>query len=324
MGSKIIYLGTPEFAVAPLKAILDAGHDVCAVVTAPDKPTGRGLQISESAVKTFAKERGLNILQPLSLKEKEFTSILKGYDAHLFVVVAFRMLPREVWSIPRFGTFNLHASLLPDYRGAAPINHAIINGERVTGVTTFMIDEKIDTGEIIARRECEITENDNAGTLHDKLMDLGSGLVTETIELIISGKAEMIPQSKITNQNRTLKEAPKLTKETGLIDWCRSATDIFNLIRGLSPYPAAYSTMQNSSRELSLKIYSAIPEIPGDTLIFKELKPGEIDSDNKTYLRVGCLNGSVKLTSIQAAGKKRLEIRDFLAGIRDIGSYKFV
>ena len=155
-------------------------------------------------------------------------------------------------------------------------------------------------------------------------MDLGSGLVTETIELIISGKAEMIPQSKITNQNRTLKEAPKLTKETGLINWCRSATDIFNLIRGLSPYPAAYSTMQNSSRELSLKIYSAIPEIPGDTLIFKELKPGEIDSDNKTYLRVGCLNGSVKLTSIQAAGKKRLEIKDFLAGIRDIGSYKFV
>lgn len=324
MGSKIVYLGTPEFAVAPLRAILDAGHEVCAVVTAPDKPTGRGLQMSESAVKRFASERGLTLLQPLSLKDKEFNEKLKDFNADLFVVVAFRMLPKEVWSIPRLGTFNLHASLLPDYRGAAPINHAIINGERVTGVTTFMIDEKIDTGEIIARKECEITDYDNAGTLHDKLMNLGSTLVTETIESIASGKAEMIPQSKIITDSKPLLEAPKLTKETGLIDWSRSSKDVFNLIRGLSPYPAAFSALRNETKELSVKIYSTELESAEDGVIKAELKPGEIDSDNKTFLRVGCGKGSVKITSIQAAGKKRLGIKEFLAGIREICSYKFV
>lgn len=324
MGSRIIYLGTPEFAVAPLKAILDAGHEVCAVVTAPDKPTGRGLQISESAVKKFATERGLPVLQPLSLKDKEFINTLTGYNADIFVVVAFRMLPKEVWSIPRFGTFNLHASLLPDYRGAAPINHAVINGEKITGVTTFMIDDKIDTGEIIARKECPISDTDSAGTLHDKLMDLGSALVTETIESVISGKAELIPQSRIIKDNTQLKEAPKLTKETSLINWNKSAVDVYNLIRGLSPYPAAYSTMYNDSREITVKIYSAIPETAGDNPGNSYLKPGEIDSDNKTYLRVACGDGSLKITSIQAAGKKRLDIKDFLAGIRDITSYKFM
>ncbi len=324
MGSKIVFLGTPEFAVAQLRAILDAGHEVCAVVTAPDKPTGRGLQMSESAVKKFASEKGLTLLQPLSLKDKEFTDKLRGFNADLFVVVAFRMLPLEVWSIPKLGTFNLHASLLPDYRGAAPINHAIINGERVTGVTTFMIDEKIDTGGIIARQECEITESDNAGTLHDKLMILGSELVIRTIESIISGKAEITPQSKIVNEDNQLKEAPKLTKETGLIDWSSPATDIINLIRGLSPYPAAYSTLNNGFKELSVKIFSTLPAYQGEEIVQNELKPGEIESDNKTFLRVGCGTGSVKITSIQVAGKKRLEIKEFLTGTRDICSYKFI
>ncbi len=324
MDSRIVYLGTPEFAVAPLKAILEAGHEVCAVVTVPDKPTGRGLQITESSVKKFAQERGLNILQPVSLKDPNFINTLKGFGADIFVVVAFRMLPKEVWSLPRLGTFNLHASLLPMYRGAAPINHALINGETKTGVTTFMIDDKIDTGEILARKECDISDTDNAGTLHDKLMLSGSGLVVETIDAIVSGNAQRIPQTLFIKEGETLKDAPKLTKESGLIDWKRSSSDIFNQIRGLSPYPAAFSTLFNGKREIPVKIYSAIIENKAFQTGTMSLTAGETESDSRSFLRVGCGSGTLRITSIQAAGKKRLEIKDFLAGFRDISTYKFI
>jgi len=325
MRCKIVYMGTPDFAVAPLRGILDAGHEVCAVVTIPDKPVGRGQKLSQSSVKLFALERGLKVLQPESLKEDSFITELKSFNADLFIIVAFRMLPRVVWSIPALGTFNLHASLLPQYRGAAPINRAVINGESVTGVTTFMIDDKIDTGEILFSRECAIEREDSAGDLHDKLMVIGSELVVETIDAIISGRAERTPQSRLINGNNTLREAPKLTKETSVINWEQTNIQIYNLIRGLSPYPCANSVLTREDKAIPVKIYSSTTEfsaIPDSDISFR-LKPGEIESDNRSFLRVGCGRGSIKITSIQAAGKKRLEIREFLSGIREIGSYKF-
>ncbi|MDP3437401.1 MAG: methionyl-tRNA formyltransferase [Bacteroidales bacterium] len=325
MRCKVVYMGTPEFAVAPLRGILDAGHEVCAVVTIPDKPVGRGQKISQSSVKLFAQERGLKVLQPESLKEDSFINELKGFNADLFIIVAFRMLPKVVWSIPPSGTFNLHASLLPQYRGAAPINWAVINGESITGVTTFMIDDKIDTGEILFSRECAIEIGESAGELHDKLMILGTELVVETIDAIISGRAERIPQSNLISSEKTLREAPKLTKDSGIINWEQSSTQIYNLIRGLSPYPCANSVLSWSDKAMPVKIYSAIDDHSIDTNpdTPSNLKPGEIESDNKSFLRVGCGKGSIKITSIQAAGKRRLEIREFLSGIREIGSYKF-
>ncbi len=325
MRCKVVYMGTPDFAVAPLRGILDAGHEVCAVVTIPDKPVGRGQKLSQSSVKLFAQERGLKVLQPESLKEDNFINELKSFNADLFIIVAFRMLPRVVWSIPALGTFNLHASLLPQYRGAAPINRAVINGESVTGVTTFMIDDKIDTGEILFSRECAIEREDSAGDLHDKLMVIGSELVVETIDAIISGRAERTPQSRLINGNNTLREAPKLTKETSVINWEQTNIQIYNLIRGLSPYPCANSVLTREDKAIPVKIYSSTTEfsaIPDSDISFR-LKPGEIESDNRSFLRVGCGRGSIKITSIQAAGKKRLEIREFLSGIREIGSYKF-
>jgi len=315
MRCKIVYMGTPEFAVGPLRAILDAGHEVCAVVTTPDKPVGRGLKVSQSSVKLFAQERGLQVLQPESLKEEGFINELKSFNADLFVVVAFRMLPKVVWSIPSFGTFNLHASLLPQYRGAAPINWAVINGESFTGVTTFMIDDKIDTGEILFSREYAIEQRESAGDLHDKLMVLGSNLVVETIDAIISGRVKRTPQSSLITGEITLREAPKLTKESGIINWQQTST----------PYPCATSVLSYSDKVIPVKIYSALDEISidSDSDISGNLKPGEIASDNKSFLRVGCGKGSIKITSIQAAGKRRLEIREFLSGIREISSYKF-
>lgn len=325
MRCKVVYMGTPEFAVAPLRGILDAGYEVCAVVTTPDKPVGRGQKLSQSSVKLFATERGLTILQPESLKESGFIEELKKINADLFIVVAFRMLPKVVWSIPALGTFNLHASLLPQYRGAAPINWAVINGESITGVTTFMIDDTIDTGEILLSRECVIEIDESAGELHDKLMVIGTELVIETIDAIISGRAERKPQSSLITGEITPREAPKLTKESGVINWQLSSTQIYNLIRGLSPYPCASSVLTWSDKIIPVKIYSAIDEYPTgvNKLNPGNLKPGEVESDNKSFLRVGCGRGSIKITSIQAAGKRRLEIREFLSGIREIGLHKF-
>ena len=315
---RVVFMGTPGFAVAPLKALFDNGYNICAVVTAPDKPVGRGLKMSMSDVKEYALANGLQVFQPLSLKEESFLEDLKALNAHIFIVVAFRMLPKAVWSIPQYGTFNLHASLLPQYRGAAPINHAIMNGEKKSGITTFFIDEKIDTGEILLQKECEIGEFETAGELHDKLMNMGADLVCETVNLIINGQANAINQSAMAPEGITLKEAPKLDKNTGKIDWNSHSVKIFNLIRGLSPYPAAYSTFINDNTTLPVKIFSATREV-----ISSELEIGQILTDGKTFMKVRCNDGFISIKSIQAAGKKRLNIREFLAGFRDISLYKF-
>lgn len=316
---RIVYMGTPDFAVAPLQKLLENGFDIAAVVTVPDKQSGRGLKVNESAVKKFAVERGLKVLQPVSLKSPEFLEELQGLQANLFIVVAFRMLPKVVWSMPALGTFNLHASLLPQYRGAAPINWAIINGEMQTGVTTFMLDEEIDTGNIIFKQPCAIESYDNAGTLHDKLQSIGSDLVLKTVEALRDHTARFEPQQ----EPNSIKAAPKITKETCRIDWNWSASKIERLIQGLSPYPAAFSTLLRASvqdqQPLSVKIY--------DAYVCKKSQPdaapGTITTDGKSYLEVACGEGAIRITSLQVSGKRRLEIKDFLLGFRDASEFVF-
>ncbi|MBR4133935.1 MAG: methionyl-tRNA formyltransferase, partial [Bacteroidales bacterium] len=248
--TRIVYMGTPEFAVAPLKALIDKGYEIAGVVTVADKPSGRGLKVNESAVKKFAVEHGIPVLQPVKLKDPEFLEALRAWKADIFVVVAFRMLPEEVWTMPKLGTFNLHAALLPQYRGAAPINWAVINGEKVTGVTTFMIDHDIDTGGIILREECRIKDTDTAGDVHDRLMEMGASLVEETVEAIIQGNAELRVQRSFIQGAEVLKPAPKLTRELCHIDWNDTTEHIYNLIRGLSPYPAAFTELVPASRQM--------------------------------------------------------------------------
>ncbi|HQD13162.1 MAG TPA: methionyl-tRNA formyltransferase, partial [Chitinophagales bacterium] len=248
---RIVFMGTPDFAVPSLDILVQNNYDVVGVITAPDKPAGRGQQLQQSAVKKYAVEKGLHILQPEKLKNPEFIAELKALEANLFIVVAFRMLPEMVWQMPEYGTFNLHASLLPQYRGAAPINWAVINGEKETGVTTFFLQHEIDTGNIILQETIKIEEEDNAGTVHDKLMNVGSQLVLKTVRAIEENKVQESPQSAINSPQ--LKHAPKIFKETCLIDWQRPAAEIHNLIRGLSPYPAAFTYLDGKV----LKIYSA-------------------------------------------------------------------
>ena len=242
---RIVFMGTPEFAVTSLGKILDSGYQVVGVITAPDKPAGRGRKLTQSAVKKFALEKGLNVLQPTKLKDAGFLESLEALGANLFVVVAFRMLPEAVWKMPLYGTFNLHASLLPQYRGAAPINWAVINGEKETGITTFFINERIDTGEMILQERTEIGETETAGQLHDRLMVLGAGLVTKTIDLIAADKVK----TEVQPESDELKPAPKIHKETCRVDWQKDARSIINLIRGLSPYPGAWSTLYNGSHK---------------------------------------------------------------------------
>lgn len=311
-------MGTPAFATASLDALYKSGYNIVGVVTTPDKPVGRGLQISQSDVKRYAVEHQLKVIQPQSLKDPCFEEELRQLNAHLYVVVAFRMLPQSIWSIPQLGTFNLHASLLPQYRGAAPINWALINGETKTGVTTFLIDQNIDTGAILFQRECPIDAHDNAGDLHDKLMEMGSNLVVETVQALINGTAMAEDQHHSLHAVENLKSAPKLTKETGKINWSSRAVQISNLVRGLSPYPCAHSVLVSGGREIPVKIFSAKADAPiAGALI------GEIYTDGKSFLKVSCKEGSLAIESIQAAGKKRLNIKEFLAGIRDITSFRF-
>lgn len=319
---RIIYMGTPEFAVAPLEAILENGYDVAAVVTVPDKPSGRGLKLNESAVKQFAVSKGLDVLQPVSLKDPEFLSALESYQADLFIVVAFRMLPKVVWSMPKMGTFNLHGSLLPQYRGAAPINWAIINGETKTGVTTFFIDEKIDTGNILLREETAIGESENVGSLYDRLMAIGAQLVIKTIEGIENKTIAPKPQSQFIADGEIINDAPKLTKELCRIDWNNDVKQIYCLIRGLSPYPASYSTITDGAKNFDMKIYDSTPVEHSDGSA--DLQPGTIFTDNKSYLHVACHGGKLALNEIQLAGKKRMKIKDFLLGFRDLDKYRFI
>ena len=301
-------MGTPDFAVESLRQLIDNNFEVVGVITAPDKPAGRGQKLNESPVKKYAVTNGLKVLQPDKLKNPAFLSELESLKADLQIVVAFRMLPEVVWKMPRFGTFNLHGSLLPHYRGAAPINWAVINGDKETGVTTFFIQQEIDTGGIIFQEKVEIGDTDNTGIVHDKLMYLGAELVVKTANAIESGKIESIPQDTIKT-DVPLKPAPKIFKEDCKINWIKDGQSIYNLIRGLSPYPTAWTDLKfNNNKILSLKIFES------ELIDNNDLKPGEIDSDNKTYLSVGCGDGALNLKSIQLAGKKRMSIDEFLRG----------
>ena len=302
----IIFMGTPEFAVTSLKTLLDKGYNVKAVVTTPDKPAGRGKNIQFSDVKKFALEHNLPILQPEKLKSPEFLAQLKEIDADLFVVVAFRMLPKEVWAMPKRGTINLHAALLPDYRGAAPINHAIINGETETGITTFYIDEQIDTGKIIMQERCAIEPEDNIGTLYDKLMFIGAEAVYKTVDIIASGNVNAIEQDSIRTEG--LHPAPKITKEFCQINWNNKSIDIHNLIRGLSPYPAAWCYLKD---DITAKIFTSAYSVEK-----QNLAAGTFVSDNKSYLKVATQDGFVSILELQMQGKKRMAIKDFLNGFK--------
>ena len=300
-------MGTPGFAVEPLKQLLEDNQKILAIITAPDKPAGRGKKLSESEVKTFAKELNIKTLQPINLKSPDFISELKSLNADLFVVVAFRMLPKEVWQIPKYGTINLHASLLPDYRGAAPINHAILNGDTETGLTTFFINEEIDTGNIIFQTKCEILESDNAGTLHDKLMNLGGELLVKTVNSIANGTAKSTEQNSLKTDK--LRPAPKLTKEFCKLDFNNSAEKLHNKVRALSPYPAAWFELANT--ENTIKVFETSYEINKHNL-----ETGKIISDNKNEIKIAVKDGFLLIHELQMSGKKRMKTKDFLNGYK--------
>ncbi len=301
---RIVFMGTPEFAVSTLKEIIKAGFNVVGVVTAPDKPSGRGRKLQESAVKQYALAQGLPVLQPVNLKSSEFIEEITALTPTIQVVVAFRMLPKVLWQLPEYGTFNLHASLLPQYRGAAPINWAIINGETVTGVSTFFIDEKIDTGAMILQREVEIKADENVGELHDKLMQTGAHLVVETLELIQNN--EVIPRKQ--NSEIELKEAPKLTKENTRINWNAPIKQIYNFIRGLNPYPAAWTKLKNGTEQVQMKIYHT--EISREKHKFSV---GELLLVEK-QLKVAVKDGFIILKEIQLPGKRKMLTKELLNG----------
>lgn len=305
---KVVFMGTPEFAAICLEEILRSEHEVVGVITAPDKPAGRGQKLSQSAVAKLANEKNLQLFQPEKLKNPEFIHELESLKADVFVVVAFRMLPREVWQIPQKGTFNLHASLLPQYRGAAPINWAIINGETETGVTTFLIDEKIDTGNILLVDKVEILPQDNAGTLHDKLAETGKKLIIETL----NGLENNSIQPKEQDSSSELKAAPKLFKEDCKIDWKEDLEKIHNKIRGLSPYPVAWTTFWKEEEIKSVKIYKG----RFDTERNSTEKAGKISFENN-QLKIQLLNGNYFIEELQIEGKKRMNDRDFINGFQD-------
>lgn len=316
---KIIYLGTPEFAIEPLDAIMKHGFEVAAVVTAPDKPAGRGKKLTPPPVKEYALKKGLNVLQPEKLRDPGFINQLKNLDPDIMVVVAFRMLPETVWSIPRKGTFNLHASLLPQYRGAAPINHAIMNGEKYTGLTTFFIDDKIDTGEILLQEQVEIGENETAGELHDRMMVAGAALVIKTLEGLRDNTVRPVSQSELSKHLSEIKSAPKIFREDCRINWHSPARQIHNFIRGLSPYPAAFTILQTGTLEQGIKIFDVRPE-----QVQHEIEPGFMDTDGKSYLKIACNDGFINILELQMPGKNRMDIRSFLAGIRESGKGKMI
>ncbi len=318
---RIVFMGTPEFAVSSLKVLIDHGYNVVGVITAPDKKAGRGKKIKMSAVKIFALNNNLNILQPHKLKDEKFLDELSNLKANLQIVVAFRMLPKVVWAMPKLGTFNLHASLLPQYRGAAPINFAIINGEKTTGLTTFFLDEEIDTGKIIHQDKIDISINDDVGSLHDSMMKKGSELILRTVNSIIEGNITPQDQISTTIKNEPLKNAPKLYKEDCRINWNNEPTTIYNFVRGLSPYPAAFSTLvSNSGMEHIVKIYKVAVNNSTEE---KNRLVGSISTDGKTYLSVSTRLGNMNILELQLSGKKRMKVEDFLRGFQKINDYSF-
>jgi methionyl-tRNA formyltransferase len=301
-------MGTPDFAVESLRRLHEGGYNIVGVITMPDKAAGRGHKIQHSPVKQYALENNLPLLQPERLKDEAFLSELKSLRADLQIVVAFRMLPEAVWNMPRLGTFNLHASLLPQYRGAAPINWAVINGETETGVTTFFLTHEIDTGNIILQEKVEIAKTDTAGIVHDRLMDMGAALVVKTVDLILAGKAQGMPQP----QSETLKPAPKIFKETCRMDWAKTTAELYNFVRGLSPYPAAWTEITTPTGEtLTLKIFESEEEISEH-----QHRAGELFTDNKTFLKIATSDGYLRLLSVQLAGKKRMTTEELLRGFK--------
>ena len=326
--TRIVFMGTPEFAVTSLDALKQNGYNIVGVVTVADKASGRGMKIHESAVKKYAVEHNIPVLQPVSLKDPEFLEALSSWKADLFVVVAFRMLPKVVWEMPRLGTFNLHAALLPQYRGAAPINWAVINGDHMTGVTTFMIDDGMDTGHIIYREQCRIEDTDTAGDLHDKLMEIGARIVVQTVDSIIDKNIELRLQKSFIQGSEVLRPAPKLTRELCHIDWNDSTKHIYNLIRGLSPVPAAFTELTAPDKEpVQMKIYFGEQVTGPDYLKIlaengRESAPaGTVLSDGKSYLAISTADGAISVKDLQLAGKRRMEVKDFLIGFRDPTSY---
>ena len=311
---RIVFMGTPEFAATSLRKLVGEGYNVVAVVTTPDKPAGRGQKLHRSDVKVVAEELGLPILQPERLRDEEFLATLRSYEPDLGVVIAFRMLPEVVWAMPRLGTFNLHASLLPEYRGAAPINWAIMNGETRTGVTTFLLNHEIDKGAIIEQSEVDILPEDNIGTLYDKLMLIGSDLVTNTVDKLAEGNYTTIEQMHIDED--TLKPAPKIFKEDCRIDWNKGVERVHNIIRGLSPYPAAWTPLYRDEEECgSMKIFASHIE-KCDMSVAR----GTIRTDGKTYIAIACADGWLYVDDVQLAGKKRLATKDLLLGWRDVAT----
>jgi methionyl-tRNA formyltransferase len=307
---RIVFMGTPDFAIPSLQKLLDAGYEIPAVLTAPDKPAGRGMKLTESAVKKFALSKGLKVLQPEKLKNQDFLEDLKNLKADMQVVVAFRMLPEIVWNMPPMGTINLHASLLPQYRGAAPINWAIINGEKETGVTTFKLKHEIDTGDILLQEKIAIGDGENAGELHDRVKEIGAELLIETIDKLTHNKLRETPQSitsRTSGDQQYLHHAPKISTEDCEIKWEKSTDEIYNLIRGLSPNPAAFTSLNGKK----LKIFRAEREAAA----INE-SPGNIVSDHKLYLKFACNNGYISVKELQPEGKKKMNVESFLRGWR--------
>lgn len=314
---RIVFMGTPEFAVPSLRALVDGGYNVVAVVTTPDREAGRGLKMHESDVKVAARELGIPILQPEKMRDPQFVEAMRALEPDLGIVIAFRMLPEIIWAMPRLGTFNLHASLLPQYRGAAPINRAIIDGQTETGVTTFLLNSEIDKGAIIGQLREPIYPQDNVGTLYERLMRIGAGLVADTVERLAAGNIEPVEQAHI--DETTLRPAPKIFKDDCLVEWSLPGREIVNFVRGLSPYPAAWTRMLREGTEAgSAKIFEVHFE-PSDS----DAAPGTVKTDGRTHLAVRCKDGYVYIDSMQIAGKKRLAIRELLLGLRDAAGYAF-
>lgn len=316
---RIVFMGTPDFAVESLKALVENGYQVVGVITAPDKPAGRGRQLSESAVKKYAVENNLKVLQPEKLKNPEFIAELESLKADLQIVVAFRMLPEIVWNMPTLGTINLHGSLLPQYRGAAPLNWAIINGETETGVTTFLLSHEIDTGQIVFQEKAEIAENDSVGDLHDRMMEIGAKLVLKTVDALAEGTVVAIDQAQLIDDQERIKQAPKIFKDDCRIDWIKDTESVRNLIRGLSPYPTAWTELIHAEKSeiLTAKIFAAVRDnqnLPA--------APGTLQTDGKKFLKISCTDGWLSVTEIQLSGKKRMKIDELLRGFKDLGDWR--
>ncbi|MBQ8807081.1 MAG: methionyl-tRNA formyltransferase [Bacteroidaceae bacterium] len=318
---RIVYMGTPDFAVESLKCLVEGGYNVVGVVTMPDKPMGRhGSVLQPSPVKQYAVEKGLRVLQPEKLKDPAFVEDLRSLNADLQIVVAFRMLPEVVWNMPRLGTFNLHASLLPQYRGAAPINWAVINGDRETGITTFFLKHEIDTGRVIQQVKVPIEDTDNVGDVHDKLMLLGGKLVTETVDNIIAGTITAVEQDEMLAEGEVLRPAPKIFHDTCRIDWQgKTMKQIYDFIRGLSPYPAAWTELQNGDKTINVKVYEAV-KISGESSAWQV---GTILSDGKSEIRVAVQDGFIGIKALQVAGKKKMQIVDFMRGFKFAENARF-